>query len=885
VDGHNVVSQLERSTSVLKEHYPGYEGTYNLVPVAGVTSRGLQQPVPMSFAWPHYNSSGALVSPPYDDDDDDVMLQSPKRSISRSKLQSQRRDSRSSEYTAKFIAPTGAASPRASQHPSTLNIFDRGSSSTSKGNGYGEESKGGDMSEYESKYIRYSGGSYGIERPSKDLQKRNYPVQFAWTLEDKDKDKDMLDDDAAPPVRMKRVPNPDQQDISEHQREFNWPPPPPRDFALDTASSTLQHRRNGPVVVLDEADMDTSKWQSEYDERCAQLRMRQRDLLLNNHEGGQGSMGGKAAPPHIAGLPSAQHDKYPVNFVWESLPPPPPSVVVNTDRDREEEDHRTSEYGDKFINWPIPSDPSSTITRREPLNIFAIDKNKNNNNRGEKDDDDYEMISNPVLSEYKEQYQAISSLDQLHTQSSSSSLASQNHMKAQLLSNEMPSQFAWDRTMPIPKKTQKPISNFRFNEISEYDSVFSWPPSSSAAKLSRPSSSLVSSGALIRPIDNKEVVSHSTNHWISEYDDNTTKIRMIDNEASSSAASATATVSTKEQQRGPVTPAGIITVQHDSLPHFYAWFDEETAKPSAASVKQKKVIMTETGDTRASEYDDRYLKWSGVSDAKRVVPRWSCVDYNLITNHQKGGGDSNSSLPQPSSSSGNVEQKSEYDDLFPSYSSDVIKEQYNPYVSKEAIAAELASKAPPQFAWPLVDPIEDKKKAMRAASNKLNESTDNKYRPGHGPVSVYHVTSNDRRALLDSPLALKPYNDLIQPSQWQSEYDDRNNLFLESINKAGSSSSTSSSTAAAVVKPVAGIQTQRSPEIQPFGVWEPEVGSDGDHHPHPQHRVLWGINKRPEQTEYSASFTERALQTEVSNDHHHYHHIMIIMACLTPFLF
>jgi hypothetical protein len=135
---------------------------------------------------------------------------------------------------------------------------------------------------------------------------------------------------------------------------------------------------------------------------------------------------------------------------------------------------------------------------------------------------------------------------------------------------------------------------------------------------------------------------------------------------------------------------------------------------------------------------------------------------------------------------------------------------------------------------------------------------------------------------------LKPYNDLIQPSQWQSEYDDRNNLLLESINKAGSSSSTTT-TATAVVKPVAGIQTQRSPEIQPFGVWEPEVGSDGDHHPHPLHRVLWGINNRPEQTEYSASFTERALQTEVSYHHHHhihhYHHIMIIMACLTPFLF
>jgi hypothetical protein len=355
---------------------------------------------------------------------------------------------------------------------------------------------------------------------------------------------------------------------------------------------------------------------------------------------------------------------------------------------------------------------------------------------------------------------------------------------------------------------------------------------------------------------------------------------MIDNEASSSSAAsvAAATVSSKEQQRGPVTPAGIITVQHDSLPHFYAWFDEETAKPSAASVKQK-VIMKEAGDTRASEYDDRYLKWSGVSDAKRVVPRWSCVDYNLITNHQKGGGDSNSSLPQPSSSSCNVEQKSEYDDLFPSYSSDIIKEQYNPYVSKEAIAAELASKAPPQFAWPLVDPIEDKKKAMRAASNKLNESTDNKYRPGHGPISVYHVTSNDRRALLDSPLALKPYHDLIQPSQWQSEYDDRNNLLLESINKAGSSSSTTT-TATAVVKPVAGIQTQRSPEIQPFGVWEPEVGSDGDHHQHPQHRVLWGINNRPEQTEYSASFTERALQTEVS-----YHYIIIFIIIITSSLY
>ena len=942
---HNnvVVSQLERSTSVLKEHYPGYEGgTYDAVPVAGVSSRDLhhhhrhedskqqqQQPIPMSFAWPHYNSSGALVSPPYDDDDDDDGGRFRSRSPFK-KPSSLRGDGRSSEYTAKFIAPTGVASPRAAQHPSTLNIFSNARPPPqSDGDGCVEESKGGggggDLSEYEAKYIRYNGGNYrDIERPSKDLQKRNYPVQFAWTLDedkDRDKNKSMVDEQQQQPlIRMKRVPNSD-QDISEHQREFNWP--------SSNTTTIATPRRNGlPVVVLDEADMDTSKWQSEYDARCALLRTRQRDLLLNNHH-----VGGKAPPPpHIAGLPSDQHDKYPTNFVWES---PPPPVADDANRRGGGEgimDNRSTEYGDKFINWPIiTTTDHPTITRREPLNIFAMEKKNSSSTivRGKADDDDdddveYEMISKPVMSEYKEQYQASStSADQV--------LLHPHNMKSRFLSNDMPSQFAWERMMPIPipEKTPKPISNngVRFNEISEYDSVFSWPPSSPAAKLSRPSSSLISSGALIRSsVDNNNnkdaddaVVSFSTNQWISEYDDNTSKMGMIDNDNNEDKTSAAAAAAIKQQQQHfAVIPAGIITVHHESLPHFYAWFDEETAKPSssAAAAASSKVMMMSSassdrgdGDGRATEYDDQYVKWGEGNEAKRVVPRWSCVDYNLITNHQKGGGSVDNGDNGGGISSSNVEQqqKSEYDDHFPSYSSDIIKQQYNPYVSKEALAAELASKAPPQFAWPLVDPIDDKKnnnnkknkKAMRANSNSNNNKLDddesseysnttityNKYRPGHGPVSaVYHVTANDRRALLDSPLALKPYSDLIKSSEWQSEYDDRNNtLLLESSRAAAAATTTAASTtttaATAVVKPVAGIQTQRSPEIPPFGVWQPELIEESNPD-HPHHRVLWGTNNRPEQTEYSASFTERALQSEVSyqlrhHHNHHHHHIII----------
>lgn len=256
--------------------------------------------------------------------------------------------------------------------------------------------------------------------PSTLIKKEsNLPAQFAWAVVD-----GPLEDKPKPKINPSSGKN-----TSEHTSKFKWPLGEARQNPIDHTAD-MNDCKIGKVFALDTDNDDSTKWQSEYEARCAELRKKQKELLDTNF---------------VAGKPSAQRPNIPTLFAWDEPKPLPPT---NYKANPVNPDHFNSEYTEHYLKWKSqPTNPFKPPVP-EPLNLFANEQN--------------ESIPN---SEYLDSFNN-KDRDPLNIKFKENNDASN------------PPQFAWSLINDVkppspPPKTKKPAGPL---EITEYESKFRWPP-------------------------------------------------------------------------------------------------------------------------------------------------------------------------------------------------------------------------------------------------------------------------------------------------------------------------------------------------------------------------------------------------------------------------
>lgn len=754
----------ERTSSVLHQDYPGHDvaalGYNKGHHTIGTRSKDVN---PKSFAWPLVDGGGLAQ----ESEDEEFLQQSMPRKHKVKNLIMP--NSNCSEYTRTYGCPPHEAYTHVvkAQKPApgkALDLFAAGE---------GEAETKRVASEYNAQYKVPVGAQSPkhVTAASSASAHQSYPTQFAWALVNGG-EKACLES----PARTKRAPLPN-QDVSEYQRKFHWPAPGdravPHRGVGEERGEVSHHRANvDSIMGLDAEDLNSSKWQSEYDMQTSQLRQKQ--LALQDG--------------HIAGVPTKQRDVIPTNYAWEMPAPVVPDLSGLPPAHKMEQSH--SEYGDSFVQWPTAK---REMIRPKPLseslNLFAVSEESKGEVHpyGDASTAGDKASRSKQQSEYAEQFHAYDAAASVRTKSANGQRGV-----------PLPAQFAWPRVDPPSPPSVAPKHDGLhpvFSEVSEYDSKFAWPPASVPAKIVRPQSggTTVSTASVIVSIPEKTSSEEAPN-WVSEY-----------------GAHAADAVHGDSHVAAPA--AGVVTTVQNNIPHFYAWMEEEANKVPKVELPRY------TGEQVRSEYDENFKVWP-VSKVDAFVPKPPTEILNVFASAGRSGG---AAAPEPI--------RSEYESSFHVHTAEAIKQEKNPFPNSKSSAIEVPK--PPQFAWPLIDG--DAKhvahKTMEGPNTPHSEyATQFTW---HGLAETAHgrrgartstgastgasseaeiaaaVAEASRSVMANAPIAFD--EQAMKTSDWSSEYDAQSaNLRQKQLEPAAHRAG-----------PIAGVQTRHQDDAPSFYAWEP----------------------------------------------------------------
>lgn len=185
----------------------------------------------------------------------------------------------------------------------------------------------------------------------------NLPSQFAWSLVDGDRQQQKRPKSAPPRTSLPFT------EVSEYDRSFQWNSGDYHRPAV-MKSGQADHFQSNATLKFDPEDDTTSKWNSEYDDRCNQLRKRQQELAIQEHA--------KQNATPVAGVAKkAGEDGTPAFFAWSAIEelkekPVTPKQSIPTE---------TTEYSDRFKKPSVTIDnkaATATETRAKALNSNHI---------------------------------------------------------------------------------------------------------------------------------------------------------------------------------------------------------------------------------------------------------------------------------------------------------------------------------------------------------------------------------------------------------------------------------------------------------------------------------------------------------------------------------
>jgi hypothetical protein len=561
------------------------------------------------------------------------------------------------------------------------------------------------------------------------------PTQFAWSLANPSSQYilDDQDDDVgrSKPKSAKII----RDETSEQKTKYKWPV----QYTSTTENQQLLHQfdemhapKVGKVFALDDRDLNANTWKTEYDEQYTKLREKQQALRLQQQQQEHGST------EIIAGVPTAQRPNIPRNFAWKMndtshLPPPPPPQSTTAQPFKVGKDHFLSEYDEKYLKWQ--ADNPSAVTRspsnknyQKNLNLF----------------DPTQQAAVPPR-QFASEYDA-----QFLEKSTSNDNAFIQHIKDKATTNHAPPQFAWPLVDPAASEKSKllkkqPSSSKPFNTKTEYDTKFQWPQVSTEELHKRKTAQdQINHNPMPHFTDDES----RTQSWQSEYDRNNLK--------SQNPNSSSSTVTTP--------PAGIIALRTEDIPSFFAWADDQLKKPSKKGV----TIPEQPTEVVRTEYHDQFHSFpTDQVNATRDISRQ--LKTTVLQGHKEAFEDG-------LSSSKNNEYHTEYRDNFiplppppPSSSSSSNPEE----------SVNVQTYRPPQFAWPRVDSVPDKRPKTTpaaisgAGSNKISEY-DSKYMwPQQARTKPILTAAVDHFEGSMSLLDTQQHDEHHPSKQWQSEYDER----------------------------------------------------------------------------------------------------------------
>ena len=613
-----------------------------------------------------------------------------------------------SEYTDKYIPlplpphEEAAASGRHGYHNKTpsasaeLHLFEAPTAGAGAGAGV--------LSEYEDKFRAFTAAattaaqSIPAAGPRLEQHRQDYPPQFAWAIANgtwKPGDQSAND---KPRERRPLLPS---QEQSEYTRRFPWPP------QSDTAAG-FRARPPAPtpdVIGIDTPDLDSSQWQSEYDAKCSELRLKQKIVAAAANNPSAAT----ADDEPVAGVLLPKHPLAPSYFAWEepaeARPPPPSSPPADMGERFGVDDHVHSEYTEKFVHWPVEDPSEKVLAGRRPstLNLFAPESTPSvemkSDGTGEREE--CAVKERQLLqSEYDAKYGPHSSPsrpDRVHAAPSS-----------------VPPQFAWPRVDPYrapAPKAPRAEDTPAFEEESEYHQKFAWPQQNGADTSHcaiRPQSH---PDDVIVPIPEKQnapVLSGADKEkWMSEYDAHTADV-----------------FSPTPDDKCYQPPAGMPSHQPEKRPYYYAWKKGPTTETAGASVPS---VPHYKGNHVESEYDDEFVAFDP-NDVASARPD-SCSPKHQPVSASVTGLDS---------TAGGVRPCSEYDDKFHAYAPEDLQRVPNPFDHHHhpvphSSHSPPVSTVPPQFAWPLIDkdlpapPATHKAKPKHFIGGPISSEYDSKF--------------------------------------------------------------------------------------------------------------------------------------------------------------
>jgi hypothetical protein len=527
--GGNSYAEL-RQHSLYHDSYPAYSLNVMSTTAPKVDGRANESNKPPAFAWSLVDGEKPAILPEHHDPAVSQMGES--------------------EYTRKYHWPAAETLASMQQHSNTGRSQDNQDSIATIlfPSDAASQGAGPVLSEYRQQF--YDRDIFGNARapasPNRDSQA---PKQFAWALE---RGSNLhLDDDDEDYVK-KDHPRPVTSDLSEHTNKYKWPMGT-EPLHLVRKPDENHELKVGKVYALDD-ERDSRNWASEYDEKFAKLRQRQKELATT-----------VSANDHVTGMPSASHPSIPSNFAWkESDVDKLPSAPVRSPKHVSPE-HFHTEYEDKFLAWKN----AQAVTPTKRTDVDAAKSSSSRLNLFETEPHAQYLAGSK--SEYDDRFRFL-------VPGSGDSTRPFAYAKSKPDSDTLP-QFAWPladesllRPAPVPAKPSKPL------EKSEYKSKFLWPTGSNAAKSCKPQQD--SESFISAPLAMEDDATSAG--WKSEAQDPNHPVKADKNKSNE--------------------PAGLVHVRDKNVPSYFAWADTEEQKVPSMPPRPVEQPLEVVNSEARSEY-------------------------------------------------------------------------------------------------------------------------------------------------------------------------------------------------------------------------------------------------------------------------------------------
>lgn len=177
------------------------------------------------------------------------------------------------------------------------------------------------------------------------------PHQFAWGLLDGNKPRPK----SAPP-RTSRVPF---KESTEYESKFNWTSEDYKQPRQSAKSNQIDHFQAAATLDFNPAKDDvTSQWESEYDDRCEQLRKRQQEVCLDTLN---------SAAQTVSNMRIAAEGSAPPFFAWQDVNKETQVFAEERKSRRPQIPTETTEYREKFST----NRPSTPTNLRGDSGVFG----------------------------------------------------------------------------------------------------------------------------------------------------------------------------------------------------------------------------------------------------------------------------------------------------------------------------------------------------------------------------------------------------------------------------------------------------------------------------------------------------------------------------------